>query len=163
MVKEWILSVTAAAAAAAIAESITPKGSVRKIVRLLGGLVLTVAMLQPVLRLDGETLRGILTRYRVEAGVADMDIGIDNMRIMKSVIEEQTGAYILDKAESLGIHCEVAVTAQVQDGAELPVPYCVTVTGTFTQEQREALTRRVESDLAIAPERQTYLGKDREE
>ena len=72
---------------------------------------------------------------------------------MQAIIEEQAGAYIQDKAQELGIDCQVEVTAQ---GEDYPIPQTVTIRGSLTAEQREALTRAIETDFAIPAQRQIY-------
>lgn len=161
-IRIWVLSVTCTAALVALAESLAPKGSVKKLLKLVGGLVLMLCVVRPVLKLDTGDLGEILTRYRVESSTREMDVGEENMRLIKAIIEEETGAYILDKARSLGIRCEVRVTAQAREGEELPVPCQVWILGTLDEKEREALTRLIEAELAIPAEQQTYEGKESE-
>ena len=83
--------------------------------------------------------------------------------MMKSIIGEETGAYILDKAEELGISCqEVQVTCAVEENG-VPYPASVVVRGDMTQEEQALLSRRIEADLAIPAERQTYESGGEEE
>lgn len=139
----------------ALAESLSPNGTVKKIGRLTGGLVLLLAILQPLWKIDTQAFAGILTGYRVEAMASGEALDTRNSELMKTLIEEQTAAYILDKAAGLGIDCTVAVTAAEGEG-EYPVPSAVTVRGDLSAEQRRALTRTIEADLAIPAERQGY-------
>ena len=37
-----------------------------------------------------------------------------------------------------------------------PIPYAVTVTGSLSAQEQRLLTQRIEADLAIPAERQTY-------
>ena len=75
--------------------------------------------------------------------------------VLQALIEEKAVAYISDKAEELDIACSVAVETRAgEDG--YPVPYQVTVAGALSQQQRQALTRRIEADFAIPAERQIY-------
>ena len=48
---------------------------------------------------------------------------------------------------------QVEVTAQ---GEDYPIPQTVTIRGSLTAEQREALTRAIETDFAIPAQRQIY-------
>ena len=154
LIARWVLGVTAAALAVAVADALCPEGSVRAVLRLTGGLVLLTAVLTPLLRLDTEALGRALTEYRLELDGAAARLEEENETLMRDIIEEQAAAYIQDKAAGLGISCRVAVEA---DGAgDWPVPTAVTVTGALTAEQREALTRTIEADFAVPAERQTY-------
>ena len=157
LIRSWLIGITCAAMLVALAESLSPNGAVRKIGRLTGGLVLLIAILQPVMKLDMRDLSGLLAQYRMEAGGYSQDLEKENKKLMKSIIEEQTGAYILDKAEALGIEgCEVSVEAVVSGEGEYPVPEAVTVIGALTESQRSALSRQIEAELAIPAERQIW-------
>ena len=157
LIRSWLVGITCTAMIVALAESLSPVGAVRKVGRLTGGLVLMLSILQPVATLDMADLSGVLAQYRIEAAGYPADLEAANGKLMKAIIEEETGAYILDKAAALGIEgCEVAVAVADREGAS-PIPEAVTVMGSLTEGQREALSRRIEADLAIPADRQTYL------
>ena len=149
----WLVGVTCTAMLVALAEGLVPAGAGRKICRLTGGLVLLLAMVQPVLKLDGDALTGALTRYRLDLEDQRQTLEEENSQVMQAIIEEQAGAYIQDKAQELGIDCQVEVTAQ---GEDYPIPQTVTIRGSLTGKQREALTRAIETDFAIPAQRQIY-------
>ena len=130
--KDWLLGVTAAAMLLALEESLTPKGAVRQIGKLTGGLVLMLAILQPVLKLDYPALAGALSRYREDLGTYQVQPKTDNFRLMKSIIEAKSAAYIQDKAAGLGILCRVMVTCGAQTEEEYPYPTAVLVEGALT-------------------------------
>ena len=155
LIRAWLVGVTCAAMIVALCESLSPSGTVKKIGRLTGGLVLLLAILQPLRQIDPQDFAGILTQYRVEAMASATALDTRNTQLMKTLIEEETAAYILDKAQAMGIDCTVAVTAEEREGG-YPVPGAVTVTGNLSAEQRRALTHRIEADLAIPAERQGY-------
>lgn len=95
----------------ALAESLIPAGSIRRIARLTGGLVLLAAILNPLLKLDTTALTRALTEYKLELSAYSADLEEENEILMKDIIEEQSGAYIQDKAAALGIDCQVTVEA----------------------------------------------------
>lgn len=116
LIRDWLVGITCGAIIVALADGLSPSGTVRKIGRLTGSLVLVLAMIQPVLRIDSRTFAGILTEYRVEAmGTLEM-LEEENGRLMKDIIADETSAYILDKAEELGVVCRVRVTAWAESG-----------------------------------------------
>jgi len=154
LIRQWLTGITCAAMVVALAESLTPSGGVRKIGRLTGGLVLLIAVLKPVLTVDTAALERSLTEHTQELSAYSAQLEEENKVLMKSIIEEQSAAYIVDKAEALGISCAVQVEAG-GDG-ELPVPWRVTVTGELDGEKREALTACIAADFAIPAERQSY-------
>lgn len=156
LIRSWLVGITCAAMVVALCESLAPSGAVRKVGRFTGGLVLLIAILQPVMKLDMQDLSGLLTEYRAAAGGYSAQLETENTKLMKDIIEEQTGAYILDKAAALGVeNCTVTVKA-TDSGGEYPIPEAVTVTGTLTEQQRNALSRQIEADLAIPAERQAW-------
>ena len=54
--REWLLGVTAAALAVALAQALTPEGTVKKLLRITGGLVLLLAVVRPLKGLVPEVL-----------------------------------------------------------------------------------------------------------
>lgn len=154
VIRQWLIGITCAALVTALAESLTPPGTIRKIGRLTGGLVLLIAMLGPLLSLDEEALTRALTEYRFSLSAYSGDLEEENQELVKGIIEERSDAYIQDKAESMGIDCQVSVETEAD--SDWPVPTSVTVFGALTEEQQEQLTRLIETDFAIPAERQSY-------
>lgn len=154
VIRQWLTGVTCAALVIAMAESLTPSGTIRKIGRLTGGLVLLIAMLGPLLSLDQEALTGALTEYRLSLEDYSQELEQEDRSLMKGIIEERSGAYIQDKAEEMGIDCQVVVEADGEE--EWPVPEYVTVFGTLTAAEQSRLTREIEADFAIPADRQYY-------
>lgn len=158
LIRTWLIGVTCAAMVVAVADSLTPNGTVKKIGRLIGGLVLLVAVVKPLMSLDYGVLAMATAPYLEATDSQDLDK--TNLDLMKTIIGEKTGAYILDKAEELGARCtSVVVTCQVGEG-NLPYPAAVTVRGDLTAAQQGALSRCIEADLAIPAERQVFESGD---
>ena len=158
LLRQWLTGVTCAAMIAALADSLTPAGTGKKIGRMAGGLLLLIALVQPVLEVDFSALASASVPLELE----ESELEKTDLEWMKTIIGRETGAYILDKAEELGIPCQgVAVTCAVtEDG--VPYPSAVAVSGPLTQAEREELSRAIETDLAIPADRQTYESEDEE-
>ena len=128
-----------------------------KIGRMAGGLLLLIAVVRPVVQADLSVLASASLPVWEEIGEAawaETDMGL-----LKNIIGEETGAYILDKAEELGIPCtRVEVTCEEKDG--VPYPSSVRISGPIGEAQRRALSRTIEADLAIPADRQTYESED---
>lgn len=153
LLRQWLTGVTCAAIIVALADSLMAGGTVRRIGRLAGGLLLLAAVVKPVLEVDLTVLSAASLRLEAEAVPAAEEAGLD---LMKSIIGEETGAYILDKAAELGISCqEVRVTCAVEENG-VPYPASVVLVGDLTKEEQARLSRRIEADLAIPAERQSY-------
>lgn len=155
LIRNWLIGVTAAAMVVALADSLVPEGAVKKIGKLAGGLLMIVAILQPLAGLNYETLAAALANYRMETEGYSSALKTENERLMKTIIEEQTGAYIQDKAGELAVVCTAQVTCQVTGDGNL-YPASVVIYGELTQEQVNALSRIIEGDLAIPAENQRY-------
>ena len=153
LLRQWLTGVICAAIIVALADSLMAGGTVRRIGRLAGGLLLLAAVVKPVLEVDLNVLSAASLRLEAEAVPAAEEAGLD---LMKSIIGEETGAYILDKAAELGISCqEVRVTCAVEENG-VPYPASVVLVGDLTEEEQARLSRRIEADLAIPAERQSY-------
>lgn len=153
LLRQWLTGVICAAIIVALADSLMAGGTVRRIGRLAGGLLLLAAVVKPVLEVDLTVLSAASLRLEAEAVPAAEEAGLD---LMKSIIGEETGAYILDKAAELGISCqEVRVTCAVEENG-VPYPASVVLVGDLTEEEQARLSRRIEADLAIPAERQSY-------
>jgi stage III sporulation protein AF len=157
--RTWLLGITAAALLAAAADSLIPAGAVKKIGKLVGGLVLMLAGISPLVSLDPELLSLNLTQYRARSGSYGAAIGDANGRLLKAIIEEKSAAYIEEKADALGISCSASV--QTRTGEEdYPYPYAAEITGDLTEAQKETVGAIVEQDLAVPPERIAFCTED---
>lgn len=152
MLKEWLLGVTAAALAVALAQALTPEGTVRKIGRLAGGLVLLLAATRPLLGLGSVDWPGL---EALTPAMTAEEAGESGQEVMKSLIAQKAGAYIGDKGQSLGLRCEARVGV-AQDGSGWPVPWEAEISGVWTAEQKRSLSRAVEEELGIPTQRQSF-------
>ena len=153
--RQWLLGVACTAMVLAAADSLAPEGSAKKICRLAGGLALLLAAAGPLLRLDGGALAGALEAYRVQLQGYEEALEERNNLFYQTIIEENTAAYIVDKAEEMGISCQAEVTfAYDEDG--VPTPWEVTARGDWTDLTRKALERLLEDDLGVPLQRQHY-------
>lgn len=148
--KNWLLGLTAAALAVSLAQALTPEGTVKKIGRLVGALVLLLAALHPLVSWEGVFPGPLeLSETTVEEGRQEGE------QVMKTLIAQKAGAYIVDKGQSLGFRCKAEVGVAL-DGSGWPVPWETTIWGTWTQEQKKALSRAVEEELGIPAQRQSF-------
>ena len=155
-VRSWLLGVTAAALVLALAEALAPEGSVKKVCRLAGGMALLLAAAGPVLEaLDGNLLAGAVEGWRDRSQRYERELEENNERLYLAIIEEETAAYVMDKARELGFDCEAEVTySHDEDG--VPCPWEIAARGTWTREQRAELERLLEEELGVPVQRQYY-------
>ena len=155
LLRQWLLGVACTALVLSIADSLAPDGSVKKICRLAGGLALLLAAVGPVLRLDSGMLAQTLEEYQAMVQSYEETLKEQNNLFYQTIIEESTAAYIVDKAEEMGIFCQAEVTFSYDEDG-VPCPWEVTARGDWTDESREALERLLEDDLGVPPQRQHY-------
>lgn len=149
--RQWLLGITAAALAVALAQALTPEGTVKKLLRLTGGLVLLLAVVRPLKGLAPEALPrpGDLVPSVETAETAGEEV-------MKTLIAQKVGAYIVDKGSALGCPCTAQVTV-AEDGSGWAVPWSVEVRGQWTAQEKKELSRLIAQELNIPEERQTFL------
>lgn len=150
--KDWLLGVTAAALAVSLAQALTPEGTVKKIGRLAGGLVLLLAAVRPLMSCEG-ALPGSFSLAPDPSAVEEA--AQSGEEVMKTLIAQKAGAYIVDKGQSLGFSCSAEVTVAL-DGSGWPIPWEATVSGTWSQPQKKALSQAVEAELGIPTQRQSF-------
>ena len=155
LVRQWLLGVACTALLMAVADSLAPAGSVKKVCRMAGRLALLLAAVGPLLRLDIGVLDNMLEEYRTAVRSYEKTLEEQNNLFYQTIIEEETAAYIVDKAEEMGISCQAEVTLSYDENG-VPCPWEVTAWGTWTDETREELARLLEDDLGVPPQRQHY-------
>lgn len=159
LIRNWILSVTVCAMIIALAEGMMPDGTVKKIAKLTGGLVLMLGILQPIVHLDYDEL------FQAANGLPEVEVTIPtagedtNTVLIKSIIEEKLSAYVWDKAQALGIACVVQIRCTVNEEA-VPVPEEAEVRGLLSAEQQRQMEHLLVQELGIAKEEQTYINEE---
>lgn len=153
--RQWLLGVACTALVLAAAEGLAPKGSVKKVCRLAGGLALLLAAVGPLLQLDSGLIAQAAEEYRAASQSCEAGLAEKSNLLYQTIIEDNTAAYIVDKAEELGILCQAEVTCS-NDENGVPCPWEVTARGVWTEERQAALSRLLEDDLGVPPQRQRF-------
>lgn len=159
-VKDWLVSILCAAVIAAVATALCPEGFSKKLTRTAGGMLLLLAVLSPVRRLEGGAMAQAMARYRLwpEEAVQAMAAGQEELR--EAIIARQTAAYISDKAAALGIRePQVRVTCHMT-GDGFPAPESVWVQGSGPEEAWRALGRAITADFGLEESQQTLERMD---
>ncbi|MBE6973624.1 MAG: hypothetical protein E7440_07100 [Ruminococcaceae bacterium] len=157
LVRQWLTGVICAALIAALADGLMPKGAVRQVGKLVCALVLLCALLRPVLTVDiPDMSKGLgATAKQVEQHRAQLEQNSGNM--LKTLIERQSAAYIVDKAVRIGLDCQVRVMCEEGEGG-IWLPRSVSITGILDERQQAELTAAIQKEFGIAPECQVYTG-----
>lgn len=148
--REWLTAVVVVSLLLSVAELLTPKGPLREITALIGGLLLLAVLLRPLSVLDLEGLRLDSGAFTEAVEQRQSELEAAQQKALRARIEADTAAYISDKASSLGIALRVQVTAEEQNG--VPVPVRVELTG----QRSETLARWMEEELGLPAEGQVW-------
>ena len=158
-VRGWLLSVISGSLLCAVADALMPPGAVRRVGRLVCGLVLLGAILSPLASLDLEESQRWLEDYRSSIQIREAELGETVNSQIKVIIEQECAAYIVDKAAQLGLTCRAKVECrQSEDGLYLPVR--TEVDGSMTADVQSRLIRVIEEDLGVPAEAQIYVEED---
>lgn len=145
--RTYLLSVVAACLLSASLMALVPKGAVHRTLSFLCGLIVILAAIGPVAKINFSRMSQELSRVQIESDEASSGIEIDNRDLISAIIKEKAEAYILDKAKGLGFHPTVQV--EMEDGEDYPYPAGVSLKGACTEQQKMELSEIIEQDLAI--------------
>ncbi len=153
-IHNWIVGICAASILYAAVHSLAPEGAAKRAVRLAGGACVLIAVCAPIAKAD-------LSGLALEAGELSDEYAAEAERMererfefMKSVIEEKAKAYILDKADELGVACDVDVMCSDEEG--VPVPVSLHGVWSGDEDARERLADAVARDLGIPRASQSW-------
>lgn len=157
ILNQWVKNLCVAAIITGIAMTLTPKGRVRDVLRLVCGLAMVMALISPLTRLDMDGYAISLARYREEYQQYYDQTQEKSDRLVRSVIEQECATYILDKAQLVGLRVTSAeVTAKWGDEEKVWYPYEVYIEFEGDISQTSGLADTIEADLGVPRERQYW-------
>ena len=148
--RQWLLSIVSCALLVSFCEQLMPTGTLRKLVRFTGGLLLLLSILQPVTRLDLDVLPLDLDAYREAMAQVQLTLEDERDSALADGIAARTGAYIEDKAAQLGLTVRAVVETEIVGGT--PLPASVTLYG----QEDATLAEYIAAQLGIAKEKQVW-------
>ncbi len=153
-IREYLLSVTAAAIICAIAKHIVgEKGSGGKIIRVVTGIFLLITLISPIMRVRIESIEEYFNDIRFDAdSIAANGSEMANDALGK-IIKEQTEAYILDEATRLGAQMDVEV---ILSDTYPPEPRQVVIKGSASPYQKQNISQYISHYLGIPQENQIW-------
>ena len=160
-IRQWVLQLTGAALLAGAVIALIPKGKLQGALRVVCGFFLAAALLTIGTDFDYAGFSRYAARYRAEAEYLTGEVTGRQDELTRSIIEAETEAYILDKGDELGMAVSAAVRAQWSEEGYW-YPAYVTVTGRYTQEQRQQLQLFLEAELGLAAPQQSWSDTDEE-
>lgn len=149
-VREWITSIVSVTMLLSVAQAIVPEGRIRGIFSFSGGLMLMVVLLQPILDIDAGDMVFQPELYREQIQLRQEELEQASRTEWEAIIERETAAYILDKADTLGL--EISAEVRAETGADgLPV-----LSAELAGEPSEVLAEYLAEELGIPRERQEW-------
>lgn len=152
----YLLSVAAVGLLVSLILSLLPEGPLRRSGTFVGSLLLILAVLSPLVKLDADTIAQAIARVRMEAREAVSGVETDNREILAAIIKEDCETYIWDKARDMGLVLEEVVVA-VEEGVGYPYPTGVAITAGLAPAQQLALMEWIEETLGIPQEKQEWI------
>ncbi|MEA4932888.1 MAG: stage III sporulation protein AF [Lawsonibacter sp.] len=154
-VREWLLAIISASILCALADSVMPSGAVKRVGKLVCGMVLLCVVLTPVAHLDLKGGQRWLEDYLAGQEARKTELNEQVNEGMKVIIETRYAAYIVDKAEEMGLTCTARVSCRVEEDG-LYVPDVVQVAGIRSDVDQSRMTQLIQENLGVPLERQVY-------
>ena len=122
--------------------------------RLLVGMVMVMVFIAPLQTFQIQDIAGWMEAYEQEASMA-ANFGQAAAKTQREeIITEQTRAYILDKATSLGLDISVEISLDEEMGC----PWEVRLEGAASPYAKGRLGNIIAQELAVPEERQIWIG-----
>lgn len=153
--RSWLLGIVLTSLAAGLARQLAPKGREQAMVRLVGGLLLALAILRPLAGGNWEGLELETGGLTLQSEALTDAYRKNQQEALSAIIAEKTEAYIWDKANQLGLVCTVTVTVSPGENG-IPLPEGVAIRGTYSGE----LARWLEEEVGIPAEKQIWLEEE---
>ncbi len=156
ILKDWIIGVTYVSLIAGILIAVTPKGRIKHIVRIAGGMLLMIAFIKPLMTMRFGSFSSVFRAFKNDAQVYKEQFDSKNKTALHELIEKKTAAYILDKAGELGIaQCKISIALQTDNNDSI-YPSEIWISAEASNNQRSALSEIIESEIGIDRESQHW-------
>lgn len=146
-IQRWIVSITAMALLTGLCRSLMLPGAARRVGGMVCALLLFTVIVAPVRKLLPEQLGEALSDWAGQYEGYSSALQETDRALERDLIARQCGAYLEERARSLGCACTAAVECGEREGVSVPAG--VTISGTLSAEQREALLTSAVSDLGM--------------
>lgn len=152
-VRQYILSVTAAAILCACVRSIAgDKGGAAQVLKLVCGLFLAFTAVRPIADIEIQDFAVFTADIQSQADAAVLSGESYARESMADIIKRETEAYILDKAQDLNASVQVSVIIR---GEEL-TPGQVRISGNISPYAKGQLQAIIETEMGIPKEDQLW-------
>lgn len=147
-IRTWLLGVVFTAFACGLANELVPKGKEKALVRMVGGILLILALLRPLGSISWESPQISVGNFSEQAAY----YRTEQENALSAIIAERLETYIWDKATGLGLSCEVQVQMSCEN-TMVPVPESVEIRAAY----HPVLAAWLEEVVGIPAEQQIWL------
>lgn len=147
---EYVISVCSSALVCCLITPFLKKKSVGKI---LPGLFLLLTVLQPLVDIQIPSIENLTQQFQFEAQQAVMTGEETTRDEIGKIIKQRTAAYILQKADALGL--QLSVEVGISD-SPLPTPDRITIIGPAAPYAKQQMQELISRELGIAKENQIW-------
>ena len=153
-IKGYILSIVGVAIVCAVAKSLINKNTATgQTISLLCGILMAITIAAPLVNVSFQNLTGYWDEITASGNVYTEEGKTSAEDSMSGIIKEQTEAYILDKANRMGLQIAVEVELDADNNT---FPCGVTISGAVSPYSREVMSAYIEENLGIAKEHQEW-------
>lgn len=153
-VRGYILSVICVGILCALVQLlVTGSGSVQSVIRFVSGIVLSVCVITPALDLENIELNTMFDTILADRQWIVEEGKQAAANELSQSLKEQTQAYILSKADAMGMAVRVDVTVS---NTVPPIPESVTIIGSVSPYGKMQLSQYISTELGIEKEHQIW-------
>ena len=152
-IRQYILSVICVVFLCGVAQ-IFVSDSKNTLVRFASGLIITAAVLSPVLNADDFSMDLFFDEISANSEWVVKEGELAALRTTSEFIKEKTESYILDKARELDT--QITVDVKLTDD-QMPVPTEITVCGNLSPYVKRQLSDQIRNDLGIDEGNQIWI------
>ena len=154
--RELLLLLISIALSEAVILCFADEERMRRVVRLVGGSAMALALLSAVMRFDYAAYAASLRREELEMQTDTDEIRDEAQRLNRRLIEEECAAYIRNRAEDLGIALQDVQVKLAWDVSGFWYPEEAELTLAENQQYSAALQDAIQTELGIAPDAQHW-------
>ena len=153
--ESWVRALAAAGLFTGAVLTLAPGGKQGKVLRLVCALLVLVVLLSPLSVPDFDAYAEELSRQRYLGPELSAKGEQDALRLLGTIIQEKTEAYILDKAEGLEVPV-LRTRVTLAAGEEVPYPWSAELWLEGPAPGAPLLAEALEGELGIPVERQVW-------
>lgn len=154
VIKSYVLRIVIAAIiCAAVKSLVNEKSAIGQITKLLCGILMAVTVISPLATISFQNITSYMDSISVSADAYVKDGSLLAQESITEIIISKTEAYILDKANSMGLQIDVEVEL---DDNNNKIPCKVTIHGVVSPYAKEVIGAYIEENLGISKEYQKW-------